>query len=186
MFFNRLLKTGMWLTSLLFLAGCGSSITLTDELVLKYIQGYKNIRALSPELAGDLKNQKRSASPDQISKMDIAVKQAGFSGYPEFLKVNASVALAFSQFQATRFMSEMGEMQDAGLKQLDEQLADPSVSEDAKDELRKNRQKLLESFEKNKGWADKVMSVLNLFTDEKSMAVMKRHASELEKAFTGL
>ncbi len=186
MIFKNLLKSLLLSMGLLLLAGCGSSVTLTDELVLKYIQGYKNIRALSPEIAGDLKNQKSSATPDQIKKIDAAVKKAGFSGYPEFLKVNAAVALTFSQYQATRFMGEMGEMQDAGVKQIDEQLADPSVPEESKVELRKNREKLLESFEKNKGWADKVMRVLNFFTDEKSMAVVKRHASELEKAFTGL
>ncbi|MBL8994905.1 MAG: hypothetical protein JNM63_16275, partial [Spirochaetia bacterium] len=38
--------------AVLFLTSCGPSVKLTDELVVKYIAGYKKIRAASPELAG--------------------------------------------------------------------------------------------------------------------------------------
>ncbi|MBL8992318.1 MAG: hypothetical protein JNM63_03205, partial [Spirochaetia bacterium] len=138
------------------------------------------------ELAGAIRNEKTPESPAQIKQIDVAVKEAGFSGYPEFIKVNGAVAFAFSQYQATRFMGEMSEMQDAGIKQIDEQLADPSVPEETKAELRKNREKLIESYQKNKGWADKVMGLMNKLSDQNAIEVVKRYSSELEKAFTGL
>lgn len=174
------------LVPVLFLISCGPSVKLTDDLVVKYIAGYKKVREVSPELAGAIRNEKTPETPAQIKQIDAAVKEAGWSGYPEFMKVNAAVAFAFGQYQATRFMGEMSEMQDAGLKQIDEQLADPSVPEETKAELRKNREKLAESYSKSKGWADKVMTLFNHFSDQKAIEVVKRHSSELEKAFTGL
>lgn len=170
----------------LFLISCGPSVKLTDELVVKYIAGYKKVREVSPELAGAIRNEKTPETASQIKQIDAAVKEAGFSGYPEFMKVNAAVTFAFSQYQATRFMGEMSEMQDAGIKQIDAQLADPSVPEETKVELRKNREKLDESYQKNKGWADKVMGLLSKLSDQNAIEVVKRHSSELEKAFTGL
>lgn len=168
------------------LAGCmPGKVKLTDGDVVRYVKAYRAIRSAAPQIAGDL--QKGGGQPSQadLAKFDGAVKQAGFKDYAEFVKVNAAVAWAFSQAKAGAFMKETDGAVNAAAAEIDQKLADPAVPAEVKAQLRTQKEQIKKEYAKNKGWADVAMGLTGALTDEASVAVVQRHAKEIEAAYTG-
>ncbi len=164
---------------------------ITDEVVVKYIKAYNNLRKIAPELANRMSKYSGQGEPDAAAglqgyaELEKAVQEAGFKDMPEFVQVNAKIAWAFNYLQAQRGMSRFQKMQDIGMQEFDKALANPDVPESTKAELRKAKEKAQADYAKNKKWADLTMSGVKLFSDEKTKAVIERHRKEIESAYTG-
>ncbi|MBE7439705.1 MAG: hypothetical protein HS115_14710 [Spirochaetales bacterium] len=166
---------------------------ITDDLVVRYIQAYQNVRRIAPELARKMAAYKgegeagvESAGTEGFEELQKAVQSAGFKDMAEFVAANAKIAWAFNYVQAERAIGEFQKMHDNGLEEFDRALADPEVPEETKAALRDGRAKLAAEFARSKSWADLTMRGVRLFSDEKARAVIERHREALEKAYMGL
>ena len=187
----RLLTLPLALPFALFLA-CGwfGGKKITDQTVQNYIKAYVRLKQAGPELAERMKNaqgkeveiDKGMAGYNEIEKI---IKESGFESYQEFVEVNAKIGLAFSQIEGRQFMNEMDQMHSIGNEEIDKQLADPQVPEEAKAELRRAKQEIADNMNKNKPWAEGVMKGAEMLGDKETMEVVRRHAKEIRDAYTG-
>lgn len=171
------------LVVVLGLWGCGGmKVHLTDDTVVRYCQAYKNIRAAIPGM--DVRQGGTPTGAD-LGKLNDAVTRAGFTDYTEFLKVNAAVAWAFGQTTGGAALAQMDKGVTTAVATIDQQLENPLVPEAMKVELRAQKEKLLATQKQGKGWADMAMGLGGALTDEESVAVVKKHAREIQAAYTG-
>ena len=176
------------LAGLLLLSGCsvakGGDAPITDAQVESYIKAYRNLKGLGPGIAERYKQGE--TPPDgqaDFAKIESAIKSAGFSGYPDFVRTNARIAWAFNTAEGQAFMNDMAKNVDDGEKQMQAAIDNPDTPEAAKVELRAGKAKLHAEYMKNKGWANVSMKVANKLTSPENVAVMERHRKELEKVF---
>ncbi len=158
---------------------------LTDADVKKYIVAYKNLKAAGPGLAEQAKAAKPGQGAANNPTVDKAIKDAGFASYPDFVRVNARVALAFSAGQGNMAMSDTAAQMSDGEKQIREALANPNVPEAAKVEMRKNLAEIQKTYARNKAPADAVMGVMNAVVDADDAKVIAANRAALEAAFQG-
>lgn len=185
---RRWLITALCLAVLPTLAGCPKSEPVTDQQVVRYIQAYKALKKAGPKAAAMVGKQGQKlpdAGQAGYQEIEKAIKSAGFKDYPEFVRVNAAVAWAFSQGQGDAFLKDMDGQQKAAIAQIDAQLKNPNVPPPVKAQLQASRKQIIDEFKKNKGWADVSMNVTSKLTDKASVAVVMKHRKELEAAFTG-
>ncbi|HEY9842809.1 MAG: hypothetical protein ACAI44_03835 [Candidatus Sericytochromatia bacterium] len=171
---------------LLLLSACGGP-QLDDQVVEHYIQAYRQIRAVSPQLAASLKKPDFTAADGQAGydQIEAAVKQAGFRDMGEFVQVNARIGMAFSQLHGAAFMGEMDQKVKQGLAQLDNQLKNPKLPAETRKQLETTRQQLLSQYQQGKPWAEGVMKTFDKSVDAESVAVVKKHEQELLALFQG-
>ncbi|MDP2341847.1 MAG: hypothetical protein Q8O67_12890 [Deltaproteobacteria bacterium] len=165
----------------LSLAACpAAGPALTDAQVTKYIAAYKNLKAAGPGLA---EQARQGAGPQGQAAFDKAIRDAGFASYPEFVAVNAKIAFAFSNGQATSALQKTdADVSDAD-KQLLKAIADPNVPEATRVELRKSLETIRAGYANNKKFADVAMTVSDTLTNKDDLAVVMRHRAELEAVF---
>lgn len=164
------------------------NLTLTDELVVNYINAYKQLKTEGPDMLEKLNRNGQNpedAGKEGFNRFEATLKANGFKDYPEFVKTNAKVAWAFSLQQAGAFMNDMEGQKNEGLEQIDAQLKNPDVPEEAKEQLRKARAEITASFEKNTKWANVSMGLVKNLVNDQDVAVIKKHEKELLEAFTG-
>lgn len=166
------------------LAGCPAKTTLTDADVVRYVKAYRALRVAAPEVAGELQKGGAPKAAD-LAKLDAAVKSAGFKDMAEFVKVNAAVGWAFSQAKGGQALGDADAAVKRGVAELDRQLANPAIPEATKEQLREQKEQMLATYKHNKGWADWTMGLAGALTDEASVAVVRRHAKEIEAAYLG-
>lgn len=161
--------------------------TLTDAQVTSYIQAYKNLRKVAPNLAAKMRQTEGLPEVGQSGFLEVekAVQAAGFKDYPEFVRVNAAVAWAFSQGQGKAFMTEMSAAHKQAYAQIDAQLENPALPAATRAELEQARARIEAEYTKNKGWADLTMNLTSNLTNKESVEVVMRRRKELEAAFTG-
>lgn len=159
--------------------------TLTDQQVVMYLKAYQNLRQAAPQLAKDIQKDLEGPKPGMpgFAQFEKAVKDAGFKDYPEFVRVNAAIAWAFSQGQGKAFMGEMSDAHRKAYAELDAKLKDPNVPAPVKAQLKVAREQIEANYAQNKGWADLSMKVTSQLTDKESIAVVMKHRKELEAAF---
>lgn len=160
------------------------NFSLTDEMVTQEICAYKKLRDKGAHLLEEV--NKDQEGKKGFAEVEGVVKSCGFKDYPDFVLVNAKVAWAFSVAQGELGVSNFEQMNQDGLKQIDEQLKNPEVPEEVKKELRKSRQEIVDNWNKNKPWADVVLKQTKKLTSSSDIEVIKRHRKELEEAFSGV
>jgi hypothetical protein len=168
----------------LVLAACGKvslGPKLTDADVKKYIVAYGKLKAAGPGLA----EQARAATPGQAGSAAVekAIKEAGFASYPDFVRVNARIALAFSTGQGAAFMTSTAAQVSDGERQIQAALADPNVPEAAKVEMRKSLVEMQKTYARNKAPADAVMGIASSVVDKGDLAIVMNNKAALEAAF---
>lgn len=156
---------------------------LTDADVKKYIAAYKNLKAAGPGLAERAKAAKPGQNNAGNAAVEKAIKDAGFASYPDFVRVNARVALAFSAGEGTAAMTNTATQVSDGEKQILEALANPNVPEAAKVEMRKNLEEIRKTYARNKAPADAVMGVVNAVVDQDDLKVVNANRAALTAAF---
>jgi hypothetical protein len=187
---KRLTRTVALVLCLAVLPACNlmnpKQATLTDQQVVMYIKAYKNIRKKVPHLAEELRQHEDGVQAGQagFDVIEKAIKEAGFKDYPEFVRVNAAVAFAFSQGQGKAFMGDMSEAHKKAYAEIDSKLKDPNVPAAVKEQLKMARQQIEDNYKKNEGWANVSMEITSKLTDKESIAVVMKHRKELEAAFT--
>lgn len=170
----------------------GGDVELNDELIARYIVAYKRLRQIAPNLARQMANSDGTTPADietgvqGFEQIEAAIKEAGFKDYAEFVRTNARIAWAFNQIQGRAFMGKMERMHQIGLEEIDAQLANPEVPEEAKAELRRARQEIIDNYEKNVPYAEGVLSVTENLTDKETIEVVARHRAALEEAYIGM
>ena len=155
---------------------------LTDADVTRYIAAYKNLKAAGPGLA---EQARKGAGLQGQAGVEAAVKRAGFSSYPDFVKTNARIAWAFSNGQATGAMTSTAHDVSDAERTMQQQIGDPNVPEAAKVQMRQALVQIQAGYAKNKGYADVAMNVSDALTNKADVAVVMRHKAELEAAFQG-
>jgi hypothetical protein len=165
-----------------------SGVTLTDELIEKYIKAVRSLHKLGPSIPQKLaeKGESEATGIDLYHEIDNVIKEAGFKDYFEFVKVNAKVAWAWNISQGELGIQKFQGMKDEGLKQIEETLANPEVPEETKKELRKARQEIIDTWMHNKKYADISMNIVKPLTNEHDLEIIKRHHKEIMEAYTGL
>ena len=192
-----------------FVVSCGQITeekgTLTDELVLKYIKIYKNLREKAPSILENLNEngETAEAGKDGFSDFEDIIKDGGIKDFSEFVKLNAKIGAIFSILQATKGMDKAQDLQNSsskmmsdGEKFIQEQLNNPDVPEETKaelrkalEELKKGSQQLDNSYNKNRKIAEFVMENVKKITgtivNKKDIEIVKKHETEIFEAYTG-
>ena len=186
-------------------SGWDNKSPLTDERVENYIEVYKKMRKHTPEILQGLNeeggiNENGQESYEAFEKI---IKEGGLDDFADFVRLNAKIGAIFSIIQANKGMEQYGKLKsgsenmfDENIKLLEEQLADPEIPEDTKQELResikeikKGKQEFNESMGKNEAWAnlvlENVQKLTNLIADEHDVEVVMRHESEIMEAYVG-
>ena len=172
---------------------------IDDTMVVKYARTVRLLRTEGIEFQQRLA-QDPEAQREGFDRVERAIRKGGFKDYAQFVKVNAKIAWAWNLAQARLGMDKQKNLNrwaqdttDAGVRQIDDALADPNVPESTKADLRKTRADLLaqkgtiaDTWDKNKKWADWATKLTIPLTNEKDIAVVLRHQTELMEAFTGL
>ncbi|MBC7544774.1 MAG: hypothetical protein H7338_18785 [Candidatus Sericytochromatia bacterium] len=171
----------------LSLAACTGQMTVDDAMVTHYIQAYKSLKTASPALAAQLTKQDATldTAAAGLASVDAAIKSAGFASHAEFVKANAAIGLAFSQVQASAFMSDMDKLQKSGSTQVQAMLDSPVVPEATKAQVREQLAQAQATYTQGKGWADSAMGLFGQKVDAATVAVVTRHRAELQAVFSG-
>jgi hypothetical protein len=165
-----------------------NNLILTDELVVKYCNVYKKLKADGPAMLEQLNKNggNPQASVDQFIGFERTIREGGFESYAEFVKTNAKIAWAFSISQAGGFMNDMDSMKTDAEKQIAEALKNPDLPKEARDELEKNLAVIRETYAKNSKWANFSMDLIKRIVSDEDLKIIKRHEKELLEAFTGV
>lgn len=172
---------------------------LDDAKMQKYIKTMGILRKTGINFQKWLEENPEGGK-DGFAKIESAIQEGGFEDYATFVKVNAKVAWAWNMAQAEVGMERQKNLNEAsqdmtqqGIDLIDQQLADPNLPEEAKAELRKTREQLVQqkqvikdTWDKNKVYADWAMEVVGPLTNDKEVALVKKYESELMEVFTGL
>ena len=165
-----------------------NNLILTDEIVVKYCDTYKKLKAGGPAMLEQLNKNggNPQASKDQFSNFENSIKEGGFSSYSEFVMANAKIGWAFSISQATGFQDQMQTMESDGEKQIEEALKNPNLPEETRKELEKSLITIRESYAKNTKWANVSLDLVKRIVSDDDLKIVKRHEKELLEAFTGV
>ena len=163
-----------------------SNLQLTDDIVYKYINTYKEIRSQGVSYLQNINDHGFDNKGEGFEKVEGIIKKNGFKDYFEFVRINAKIAWTYNLTAGELGMDKFGEMKDDGVKKIDEQLKDPLLPEAAKEELRKARQKIIDNWNKNKPWADAAINLTKSLTNQNDAQIIKKHHKELTAAFIGI
>ena len=188
---------------ILFSCGGGKKgPSLTGPKIEAYLASYKELCNKAPELLKEANSKSLDTQKQGFGDFESALKNNGLT-YPEFVKLNAKIGAVYSILSGEDFMNTMGKMKnegmdqmDAGMKQMQAQIDDPNTPAEAKEELKKaieqmkaGKSTINADFEKNKGWADLVMSkaksVTNLFVSKEDIELVKQYFDKITEAYTG-
>ncbi len=119
---------------------------LTEEKVQNYINVYKELREVAPEILESINKDPKNADigKEQYSKIEDIIKNGGFENYADFIYTNAKIGSVFSIMQAQKGMTTFenmnqsgNEMFDDAVKEIQKLIDDPNTPEETKEELRK-------------------------------------------------
>lgn len=179
-----------------------NNISLNQQKIDAYLASYTALRAKAPEFLNDANSQQLDKQKQGFADFEGTIQANGLS-YREFVEINAKVGAIYSVLQGEDFMNQMANMKDQGMVQMDEgqkqiqaQIDDPNVPEQAKEELRKalkemqaGKEKITADYDKNKGWADLVMDktkfVCNLFIAKEEIELVKQNMEKITESYTG-
>ena len=170
---------------------CGLSLGITaaksldDEQITTYIQAYRNVRALVPNLEPPSANMAslKKVQAETLEKIDAAVKKAGLSGYQEFVLLSAKVGAALGVVEAKELGSSMNDKVDAGRAGLEKALRNPHLPEDAKAQLQAKLAATQAQVDDGKEWAQKLLVLIDSFSSDASQDTVRRHREALRAAF---
>lgn len=163
-----------------------SNFDLTETLVTNYIAAYKELRAKIPNGLKDINEKGMNIPTDGFNVINDIVQKNGFKDYFEFVRVNAKIAWAFNLASGEIGMSSFQNLKNEGIQSIDEQLNDPNVPNEVKEELKKTKAKILENWENNKKWADVTLSLVRKLTNENDIRIIKKYYKELQEAYVGI
>ncbi|MCU0664465.1 MAG: hypothetical protein MUC50_19315 [Myxococcota bacterium] len=198
--------------ALLLVLGCGSDAgvskelggtAVTDENIAKYLAAYKKMKeTASGTLAKVSSGAGIEAGQEGFDSVEGACKESGLS-YREFTMLNAKIGAIFSIVQGKSGMSELSDMKDAGMNaaqagivQMEEQLKNPDLPAEAKQqilasiaEIKASTQKVEMDWASNKAWADFVLSGFEKLTgfvvNPAEAAAVKRNETAIVEAYAG-
>lgn len=160
---------------------------LTEKKVKSYIKAQKNLQKLGPDVARQFSDPTRidfDQASKEFSKVDKAVKGAGFESYADFVATNAVIAKVWSDMQAGKFMEQMDDMQAAGAKQIQEAIDNPDTPPETKAQLKKQLAEMKSTYADNKQWADMVMEYSGGDIDPETARILKKHEKDLLEVMT--
>lgn len=163
-----------------------SNFDLTETLVTNYIATYKELRANIPKGLESINEQGMNISTDGFNVINDIIKKNGFKDYFEFVRVNAKIAWAFNLASGEIGMNSFQNLKNEGIQSIDEQLNDPNVPNEVKEELKKTKAKIQEDWENNKKWADVSLSLVRKLTNENDIKIIKKYYKELQEAYVGI
>lgn len=207
------------LISVILLANCSTSVKkdtnnvknelknegLTDEKIKNYIKAYNALRKNAPKILESLnQNNSLDNEKEQYTNFEQLIKDSGLSGYAQFVRLNAKIAMIFSIAQGTKGMERFADLTQSSDKmltdniaELQKQLQDPQIPEETKASLRQTikelenaSKELNENWTKNKGWADFVMDkmnkIANAIVNENEIDLVMKYENELLETYTGI
>jgi len=187
-------------------------VDLNDDLIKSYLQAYKNVKKVAPDLA---KNGAIdiNAAKNSFSKIESEIKAAGMKDFAQFVLVTEAVMWAFSKLQSDKYMSQMDKMTKGDFSDVEggnnlqnaqsdietsmrEILDNPDIPDETKNQIRAqlassnkeikdNMTNIRADFDKNKKWADIILKFVGGQTNDNNLEVVKRHFNEIESAFAG-
>lgn len=159
---------------------------LEDDLLKRYCAAVADLQKAGPGLLQNFRQNGQTVDAGQAgySEIDNLVKKHGFSGYAEFVKVNAKVAWAWNLTMGEAGIEEFTQKHNDGVAQLQAALKDPQVPEEAKVELRKALETLESQWDNDQKWANLVVDRLKPLSNPEDMAAVKKHKDCLMAAFT--
>lgn len=204
---KKLIYSTLVVLAVVVLFSCGgnkgpNNIALNQQKIDAYLASYTALRAKAPEFLNDANSGQLDKQKQGFTDFESTISANGIS-YREFVEINAKVGAIYSVLQGEDFMNQMANMKDAGMVQMDEgqkqiqaQIDNPNVPEQAKEELRKalkemqaGKEKINADYDKNKGWADLVMNktkdICNLFIAKEEIELVKQNMDKITESYTG-
>lgn len=177
---------GLLLGLSLLLSACPAQ-PLNDQDISRYMQAFRSLRQLSPELGRKLQSPNFNLSDGQtgLEQLNQSVQKSGFKDMGEFMQYNTKIGLTFSQLQGSAFMGDIDKKMNTGLAQIDAQLKNPKLPELTRQQLLATRESLTAHYQKNKSWATDIQGVMNQSLDPKAAEVVMRHQKELLAMYQG-
>jgi len=155
--------------------------SLTDTQVTNYIKTYNAIKKVAPDMAKNMNNNVNGLS--EFKKFEKIIIENGFKDFTEFVFTTQKIMVAFSLLQNDVYMEKMKDLETSGMKNFEEMLNNPNLSDSDKEEINKTLEKNKTEFLKNKKIADSVLNFVSKQTDDKSLEVVRNHFKDLEDCF---
>ena len=105
------------------LSACSPQVELNDHTFNRYIQAMQNIQQTYPDLARKLQTEGSLALKQQdVEKLELAVKRAGFADLGEFIQVNTAVAWSITRIKTQQTIQNQDLNLSKGLDQFNQDL----------------------------------------------------------------
>ena len=206
---SSILRDIFFVIFIIFLSSCVPGLdnksSLTDEKVEIYINVYKKLRENTPEILQNINESDNGTESGMLgfTEFEKIITDGGLEGYSEFIRLNAKIGTVFSIIQANKGMdtfeklsTESIQMFDDNIKSLEEQLNDPEIPNETKNDIKETIKQLKEgkvelnnSFSKNEKIAklvlENVQKLSKLIVSEEDVKIVLKHENEIMEAYVG-
>lgn len=168
---------------LLFLPGmlpaAAQELSLSEEMITRYLSVYERIIASSPEAAFRIfHNESIEPGTPEAAMADAALKQAGFATAQEFAAVDVVIGTAWLQLTAQEMAETAVTKKREAVELLEDALGDPNI----KDAQRAELEKALEQMQREEQPAG-IASDADLI-DQAGMDLMRSYRERLKPVMT--
>ena len=183
----------------------GEKGTLTDQKIQNYIQAYKGLRENAPQILANLNQNGETIDASSMGFLEFEkiIKDAGMEGYPDFVRTNAKIGVAFSLIEAHKGVNRADNLRESGKEMINDAIAfmqkqidNPDVPEETKEELRqqieehkKNKKLLVKTYSDNTEIAnlviEKAQKLQGMIVNQSDVEAVERNHADLYEAFTG-
>lgn len=207
--FKYFYTTIFFLTMLLFISTCGVSkpgVVLSEEKIERYIKAYSSLRKQSPQILETMNqdpDNPETTGQEQFEIIQQIITEAGLEDYSEFVMLNGKIGAIFSIIQAESGMADFDNLQESSNQMLDESinelqqnLNDPDIPEETKEDIRatikeleSSKKELQENYSKNAKWAnlvvDRVKSLSGFIASPEEIELVKKYEQRIMEAYVG-
>ena len=183
----------------------GEKGTLTDQKIQNYIKAYKRLRENAPKILANLNQNGETIDASSMGFLEFEkiIKDAGMEGYPDFVRTNAKIGVAFSLIEAHKGVNRADNLRESGKEMINDAIAfmqkqidNPDVPEETKEELRqqieehkKNKKLLVKTYSDNTEIANLVIKqvekIRGMVVNQSDVEAVERNHADLYEAFTG-
>ena len=175
---------------------------LTNKQVEAYLNTYKELRNTAPDMLEKANSGSLDAQKEGLTQFTTILEKNGLN-YTGFIRLNAKIGAIYSVVNAEHFMENIQKQVDdskkhieEGIKLMQEQIDDPEVPEETKEELRKSIEDLKATEKgmklqhgKNKLQAEAVLKKVKVMTNQyiakEDVELVNNYYDEITQAYTG-
>lgn len=151
----------------------GETVSLTDEIMQKYIKAFEIFNLKDREFAVKFyQGQFVYFSDEEVMTTQETLKTAGFNGIDHFFQIDGTISAAYFPALSDSPDQAISRQKETLFKELDESIKDESFSPESKKALVQTKQNL-----------EKLLSMTSTNIEPSNLQIVKGRIKELEPIF---